>query len=36
MVFTTEGFLEVAVDSWPEWYGFEPKTTKFRSDTLTD
>ena len=19
MVFTTEGFLEVAVESWPEW-----------------
>ena len=20
MVFTTEGFFEVAIESWPEWY----------------
>ena len=33
MVFTTEGFLEVAIGSWSEW---EPTTTEFRSDTLTD
>ena len=35
MVFTTEGFLEVAVESWPE-LGFEPTTPEFRSDVLTD
>ena len=34
MVFTTERFLEVALESWP--VGFEPTTTEFRSDTLTD
>ena len=36
MVFTTEGFLEVAIESWPEWDGFEPTTTEFCSDALTD
>ena len=25
MVFTTEGFLEIAVESWPEW-GFNPRS----------
>ena len=24
MVFTTEGFLEVAIESWPEW-NFNPR-----------
>ena len=33
MVFSTEGFFEVTIESWPE---FEPTTTEFRSDTLTD
>ena len=32
MVFTTEGFLEVAIESWPGW----PTTAKFPSDALTD
>ena len=37
MVFITEGFLEVAVERWPEWdVGFEPTTTEFRSDALID
>ena len=31
MVVTTEGFFEVAIESWPE-----PTTTKFCSDALTD
>ena len=36
MVFTTERlFEEVAIESWPE-KGFEPTTTEFRSDVLTD
>ena len=35
MVFTTEVSFEVAIESWPE-VGFEPKTTEFRSDALTD
>ena len=35
MVFTTEGFLEAAIESWPEW-DLNPTTTKFRSDPLTD
>ena len=34
MVFTTEGFLEVAVESWPEWN--QPTTTEFHLDALTD
>ena len=34
MVFTTEGLFEVAIESWPEW--FEPATTEFRSDALTN
>ena len=32
MVFTTEGFIEVAI----EWVGFESTTTEFCSDTLTE
>ena len=29
MVFITEGFLELALESWPEWdVGFEPTTTE--------
>ena len=32
MVFTTEGFVEVAI----EWVGFESTTTEFCSDALTD
>ena len=32
MVFTTEGFFEVAL----AWVGFEPTTTEFRSEALTD
>ena len=32
MVFTTEGFLEVAI----EFVGFEPVTTEFRSEALTN
>ena len=35
MVFTTER-LEIAIESWPEWVGFEFTTTKFCSDALTD
>ena len=35
MVFTTEGFFEVAIDSWPEW-DLNSITTEFRSDALTD
>ena len=31
-VFTTEGFFEVAIESWPE--EFEPTTTEFCSDGL--
>ena len=33
MVFTTEGFLEVAIESWPEW-DLKPMITQFRSDAL--
>ena len=33
MVFTTEGLFEVAIESL---VGFEPTTTEFRSDGLTD
>ena len=37
IVFTTEGFFEEAIESWPEWdVGFEPRTTQFDSDALTD
>ena len=37
MVFTTEGFFEVGIESWPQLdVGFEPTTTGFRSDALTD
>ena len=35
MVFTSERFFEVAIESWPEW-DFEPTTSEFRSDVLTD
>ena len=28
MVFTTEGFLEVAIESWPEW-DLNPRPLKF-------
>ena len=31
---TTEGFFEVAIESWPEW-DLKPQTTEFRSDALT-
>ena len=31
MVFTTEGLLEVAIESWPD-----PVTTEFRPDALID
>ena len=34
MVFTTDGFFEVAIKSWPE--RDLTTTTEFRSDTLTD
>ena len=30
-IFDIEGFLEVAIESWPEW-DFESTTTEFRSD----
>ena len=37
MVFTIEGFLEEAIENWAEaWVGFEPTTTEFRSDALTN
>ena len=35
MVFTTEGLFEIAIESLA-WVGFEPMTTEFRSDALTD
>ena len=35
MVFTTEGFSEVAIESMIS-VGFEPTNTEFRSDTLTE
>ena len=35
MVFTTEALFKVAIESWPEWE-FEPTTTEFRSDAVTD
>ena len=38
-IFTTEGFFEVALESWPEWdlkVVFKPTTTEFRSDALTN
>ena len=28
MIFTTEGFLEVAIESWPEW-DFNPQPLNF-------
>ena len=36
MVFTTEGFFEVAIESWLDWAGFEPMTTDLSSNALTD
>ena len=36
MVFTTEGFLEVAIESWPEWdwrIGTQDHLITFRSLT---
>ena len=36
ILFTTESFLEVAIESWPQWDGFEHTTTKFWSGALTD
>ena len=37
MISTTEGFLEVAIESWPEWeWDLNPKTIEFRSDALTN
>ena len=35
MVFIIEGSFEVAIESLPE-VEFEPTTTEFRSDALTD
>ena len=35
MIFSTEGFLKVSVESWPE-QKFEPIPTEFLSDPLTD
>ena len=35
MVFTTEGLLETAIVSCPEWY-LNPWLLNFLSDTLTD
>ena len=35
LVFTTEGLLEIAIESWPEW-DLNPTTTEFCSDALTD
>ena len=35
MVFNTEGFFEVATESWSK-ERFEPRTTEFHSDALTD
>ena len=35
MVLTTEGFLEAAIESWPEWdLRFEPTIAEFLSDAL--
>ena len=39
MVYTTEGLLEVAIESGSKivyWVGFEPTSTEFRSDALND
>lgn len=35
MVFISEGFLEAATENWSEW-GFNPPSSEFRSDDLTD
>ena len=35
MVLTTEGFFEVAIESWPR-VGFEPTANEFCLDALTD
>ena len=35
MVFTNEGFFQVAVECWSEW-DFQPTTTEFSSHALTD
>ena len=35
MIFINEGFLEVAVQSWPEW-DLNPRQTGFHSDALTN
>ena len=32
-IFTTEGLFELAIENW---VGFEPTTTEFCSDKLTD
>ena len=36
MVFTTEGFFEVAIESWPEWYLNSRPLNSVCSDALTD
>ena len=37
MVFTTEGFSEVTIESRPMWnVRFQPRTTEFDSEALTE
>ena len=36
MVFTTEEFLGVVIESWPEWDLNPSTTTEFRSDAKGD
>ena len=35
MVFTTDGFFEVAIETWPEW-DLSLRPLKFHSHALTD
>ena len=35
MVFATEAFLEVAIESWPEW-DLNPRPTELRPYALND
>ena len=36
MLFITEGFLEVAIESWPEWDLNSRPLTEFYLDALTN
>ena len=35
-IYISEGFFEVAIECWLALVGFEPATTEYRSDSLTN